>query len=252
MITNIRYVLLTAMRDWLFWVLFIGVLCASSIAGLLGSTAFIEEREMTITYAAGASRIMLMLGLIVFVCFHIRNAFDTKEIDVILSRPISRGNLVIAYFLGFVVVAIGLLLPIIAIIGLIGAPSSAGFGVWCLSLLLEATVVISLSLFSAFALRSAVTSVLGCMGLYVTFRMMIFFVMTAESPMFNDMKYIWLKYLLQLISAVAPRLDFFSKSEWLIYGMKESGELNLFILQAAIYVPILLVMSIMDFSRKQF
>lgn len=252
MLTNIRYVLLTAMRDWLFWVLFIGVLFASSVAGLLGSTAFIEEREMTITYAAGASRVMLMLGLIVFVCFHIRNAFDTKEIDVILSRPISRSNLVIAYFLGFFCVAIGLLVPIVSIIALVGAPNMAGFGFWSLSILLESSVVIALSLFSALALRSAVTSVLSCIGLYVTFRMMIFFVMTAESPMFTSMHYAWLKYALQFLSAVAPRLDFYTKSDWLIYGLKNAGEWHYFVIQTAIYVPILLVMSVMDFKRKQF
>ena len=252
MYTNIRYILLTAMRDWLFWVLFLGVLCASSIAGLLGSTAFIEAQEMTITYAAGSSRVMLMLGLIVFVCFHIRTAFDTKEIDVILSRPISRGNLVVAYWLGFMLVAVILLLPIIAIIGLIGAVSMKGFAFWAASLLMEAGIVVSLALFSAFALRSAVTSVLGCMGLYVVSRMMVFFVMTAENPMFNDIKYIWLRFLLQGISSVMPRLDFFGKSEWLVYGLKSSAEWHLFVLQAVIFVPLLLVASILDFRRKQF
>lgn len=252
MYTNIRYILLTAMRDWLFWVLLIGVLCAASIAGLLGSTAFLESQEMTITYAAGSSRVMLMLGLIVFVCFHVRQAFDTKEIDVILSRPIARGNLVIAYWLGFMLVAFFLLLPIVAIIGLIGAPNPAGFAFWALSLFMEASIVVSLALFSAFALRSAVTSVLGCMGLYVVSRMMVFFVMTAENPMFSNLKYIGLRFLLQGISAVVPRLDFFGKSEWLVYGLKLTAEWHLFVLQAVIFVPLLLIASILDFKRKQF
>ncbi len=252
MYTNIRYILLTAMRDWLFWVLLVGVLCAASIAGLLGSTAFLEAQEMTITYAAGSARVMLMLGLIVFVCFHIRTAFDTKEIDVILSRPISRGNLVIAYWLGFMLVAAILLLPIVVIIGLVGAPSMVGFICWTLSLFMEAGIVVSLALFSAFALRSAVTSVLGCMGLYVISRMMVFFVMTAENPMFNEFKYIWLRFLLQGISSVVPRLDFFGKSEWLVYGLKSATDWHLFVLQAVIFVPLLLVASILDFRRKQF
>lgn len=250
--TNIRYILLTAMRDWLFWVLAAGVLCAASVAGLLGSTAFIESQEMTITYAAGSARVMLMLGLIVFVCFHIRSAFDSKEIDVILSRPISRGNLVMAYWLGFMLVAVLLALPIIAVVGLIGAPNMQGFFFWCVSLVMEAGIVVSLALFSAFALRSAVTSVLGCMGLYVVSRMMVFFVMTAENPMFNSFKYIWLRFLLQGISSIVPRLDFFGKTEWLIYGLKSAQEWQLFILQAAIFVPLLLVASILDFLRKQF
>lgn len=250
--TNIRYILLTAMRDWFFWVLLIGMLSAASIAGLLGSTAFLESKEMTITYAASASRVMLMLGLIVFVCFHIRNAFDTKEIDVILSRPISRANLVVSYWMGFMLVAAILLLPIIAIVGLIGAPNVKGFGYWAVSLYLEAGIVVSLALFSAFALRSAVTSVLGCMGLYVVSRMMVFFVMTAENPMFNSLKYIWLRFLLQGISSVVPRLDFFGKSEWLVYGLKSHADFNLYFIQAVIFIPLLLVAAILDFRRKQF
>ena len=251
MMTNIRYILLTAMRDWLFWVLLVGVLGGASISGLLGSTAFLETKEMTVTYAAGSARVMLMLGLIVFVCFHIRSAFDTKEIDVILSRPISRANLVIAYWLGFMLVAAILLLPIIVVIGLIGAPNSGGFAMWSISLLLEAGIVVSLALFSAFALRSAVTSVLGCMGLYVVSRMMVFFVMTAENPMFSNAKYIGLRWLLQGISSFVPRLDFFGKSEWLIYGLKTATEWHVFAVQALIFVPLLITASILAFRRKQ-
>jgi ABC-type transport system involved in multi-copper enzyme maturation permease subunit len=108
MLTNIRYILLTALRDWLFTGLFAAILIATAISATMGSTAFIEEKEMTLAFASQSARLILMTGLIVFVCFHIRNAFDTKEIDVILSRPISRANLVIAYFLGFTVVAVGL------------------------------------------------------------------------------------------------------------------------------------------------
>ncbi len=250
--TNIRYIVLTAMRDWLFWVLLVGVLCAAAISGLLGGTALVETREMTITYASGSARVILMLGLIVFVCFHVRNAFETREIDVILSRPISRANLVIAYWLGFMLVAFILLLPIIIVIGLIGAPNTVGFIFWSLSLFMEAGIVVALALFSALAMRSAVTSVLGCMGLYVISRMMVFFVMTSEHPMFNSLKYIWLRFLISGISSVIPRLDFFGKSQWLIYGMKTAADWQLFIIQAVIFVPILLAACILDFRRKQF
>src|SRR5471030_2906314 len=106
MLTNIRYILITALRDWLFIGLLACVLCAAAISATLGNTAFLETQEMTITFAAGSARVILMVGLIVFVCFHIRSAFDTKEIDVIMSRPISRSNLVIAYWLGFAFVAL--------------------------------------------------------------------------------------------------------------------------------------------------
>jgi hypothetical protein len=252
MLTNIRYILITALRDWLFIGLLVGVLFAAMVSATLGSTAFLEEKEMTVTFAAGASRLILMVGLIVFVCFHIRNAFDTKEIDVILSRPISRSNLVLAYWLGFCVVSLILLIPVIAIIAILGVPSLAGFAGWALSLMLETFLVVGLALFSAFALKSAVTSVLACMGFYVVSRMMAFFVMTAQSGMFDEHKYLFLKYSLIGISAIVPRLDFFAKTEWLIYGFDTNRDWALFALQAAIFLPLLLLASIADFRRKQF
>jgi ABC-type transport system involved in multi-copper enzyme maturation permease subunit len=252
MLTNIRYILITALRDWLFLGLLVAVLFATGISATLGSTAFIEEREMTVTFASGAARLIVMIGLIVFVCFHIRNAFDTKEIDVILSRPISRTNLVIAYWLGFSFVAFLLTVPVVAIVAFIGTGNWPGFAGWSLSLLLESFMVVALALFSAFTLRSAVTSVIVCMGFYVLSRMMAFFVATSHSGMFQEHKYFVLKYSLILISTIMQRLDFFAHSEWLTYGFDTSQDWMLFIAQTLIYVPLLLVASIIDFKRKEF
>jgi len=214
MLTNVRYILITALRDWLFIALIAAVLCAAAISATLGSTAFLENQEMTLTFSAGSARVILMVGLIIFVCFHIRSAFDTKEIDVILSRPISRSNLVIAYWLGFAFVALLLVIPVVCLIALIGVPSWTGFFCWAGSLLLESFLVVALALFSAFTMRSAVTSVLACMGFYVTSRMMAFFVITAKSGIVTtNMKYVIMKYVLIGISTIVPRLDFFAKSQ---------------------------------------
>lgn len=252
MLTSIRYILLTAFRDRLFIGVLLGVVFAAAISATLGSTAFLEEKQMTLTYAAGSARLILAVGLIVFVCFHIRSAFETKEIDVMLSRPLSRASLVVAYWLGFTVVAFLLVLPVVGVIGVLGLLNIEGYAGWALSLMLEAALVVALALFSAFTLRSAVTSVLACMGFYVLSRMMAFFVITADSPSMGQMPYLLLKYTLKAISSVVPRLDFFAKTEWLVYGFNVSQEWFLFLMQAGIFIPLLLVATIMDFRRKQF
>jgi hypothetical protein len=252
MLTNLRYILITALRDWLFIGLLAGVLFATAISATLGGTAFLEERAMTLTFAAGSSRLILMVGLIVFVCFHIRQAFDTREIDVILSRPISRSNLVLAYWLGFSFVALLLALPIIGIITLLGPAGWLGLLSWASSLLLEAWLVVAVALFCAFTLKSAVTAVLASMGFYVLARMMAYFVFTVNAPMFMEMKYIALKYALIAISTVVPRLDFFAKSDWLSYGAPDVQSWLWCLLQAGIYVPLLLAAAMIDFRRKQF
>jgi len=252
-LSNIRYILITALRDWLFIGLLVGVLFATAISATLGNTAFLEEKEMTITFAAASARVILMVGMIVFVCFHIRHAFDTKEIDVIMSRPISRSNLVISYWLGFSFVAFLLTIPVVALIALIGADNWVGFVGWALSLLLETFLVVALALFSAFTLKSAVTSVMACMGFYVMSRMMAFFVVTSHSGMVGgDIKYTLMKYTLVAISTIVPRLDFFAKSQWLVYGFDTSQDWIVFVVQAAVFLPLLILASIADFRRKQF
>lgn len=252
MFTNIRYILLTALRDWLFVGLFVGILVAAGISAVLGGTAFLEEQEMTTTFAAGASRLMLMIGLIVFVCFHIRSAFDTREIDVILSRPISRTSLVIAYWLGFSLVSLLLTVPLAAILGFVGVINWASYFGWAVSLLLEATLVVALALFSAFTLRSAVASVLACMGFYVLSRMMEFFVITAENGVGHGIEYVVFHHILKIISVLVPRLDLFTKSEWLVYGFTTSQEWIICVAQTVVFVPLLLLATIADFRRKQF
>lgn len=252
MLTSVRYILITALRDWLFIGLLAGVLFATGISAVLGGTAFLEEQEMTLTFASGSARLILMVGLIVFVCFHIRSAFDTKEIDVILSRPISRSNLVIAYWLGFSFVAFLLVVPVVGIMGLIGISSLYGYVGWAFSLMLESALVIAMALFAAFAMRSAVTSVLACMGFYVLSRMMEFFVMTAQSGVVHGKGYEVLEYILSAIATVVPRLDLFSKSEWLVYGFDAARDWYVFIGQTSVYVPLLLFAAIADFRKKQF
>lgn len=252
--TNIRYILLTALRDWLFGGLLLGVIIATLISGAMGEMTLVEPEKLKITYASASSRLVLVIGLIVFVCFHVRNAFDSKEIDVFLSRPISRPNLVMSYWLGFSVVACLLLIPTVILLYFFGALSVSGFLLWAGSFLLEIWLIVAVALFCAFTLRSAVTAVMASLGFYVLSRMMGFFLATAHSSLlFRSAKLNEISRLsMEILATVVPRLDFFAKSGWLVYGPGETLELWRFGLQAVIFIPLLLVAAIIDFRRKQF
>ena len=67
--TTIRYVMLTAIRDRLFVGLIAGIVGAALIAGVLGHTAFLEQTEMALVFAAGAARMMLAVGLLCLALF---------------------------------------------------------------------------------------------------------------------------------------------------------------------------------------
>jgi len=252
--TNIRYVLLTAMRDRLFFGLLVGILAAAYISSVLGSTAMLETEQMTLTFSAASARVIIMVGLIVFIGFHMRNAFDAREIDVLLSRPISRTTLVLSYWLGFISVATLLVLPTIAMIYVVGVLNTTGYLLWSLSLVLESWLLVSVALFASLTIRSGVGTVLASLAIYTISRMMGFFVATTKTGVLFETQEVTMgaKYLMTAISTVVPRLDFFAKSHWLIYGAKSYEDLTLFLLQALVFIPLLLAASVIDFKRKQF
>ena len=254
MFSNIRYVLLTAIRDRLFIGLLLGILAAAYISGVLGSTAMLEPEQMTLAFTAASSRVIIMIGIIVFIGFHMRNAFDAREIDVLLSRPISRTSLVLSYWVGFSVVATLLVLPTIILIALLGTLNHTGFMLWSVSLLLESWLVVSVALFASLTIKSGVGTVLASLAIYTLSRMMGFFLATTSTGgLFKETSInIGTKWLMEGVASIVPRLDFYAKSNWLIYGAKSYEDLYLFLIQSAIFIPLLIIASVMDFKRKQF
>ncbi len=252
--SNIRYVLLTATRDRLFFGLLIGVLVAAYISSVLGSTAMLEPAQMTLSFTAASARVIIMVGLIVFIGFHMRSAFDTKEIDVLLSRPISRASLVLSYWLGFAAVAVLLVVPTVILVFLLDVLNTTGYFLWALSLMLESLLVVSIALFASLTIRSGVGTVLASLAIYTLSRMMGFFVSTTKSGILfqtEEANFISV-WTMKIISIVVPRLDFFAKSNWLIYGAKSYDDLVLFLIQGGVFIPLLLAASVIDFKRKQF
>jgi ABC-type transport system involved in multi-copper enzyme maturation permease subunit len=254
MLSNIRYVLLTATRDRLFFGLLIGVLAAAYISSVLGSTAMLEPEQMTLSFTAASARVIIMIGIIVFIGFHMRTAFDAKEIDVLLSRPISRTTLVLSYWLGFAAVATCLVVPTVIMLYFVKVLNMTGYFLWALSLLLESWLVVSIALFAALTIRSGVGTVLASLAIYALSRMMGFFISTTKSGILfsHEEANIVSVWLMKIISTVVPRLDFFAKSNWLIYGAKSYDDLTLFLLQGGVFIPLLIVAAVIDFKRKQF
>lgn len=254
MLSNIRYVLLTAMRDRLFFGLLVGILAAAYISSVLGSTAMLEPEQMTLSFSAASARVIIMIGIIVFIGFHMRNAFDAREIDVLLSRPISRSTLVLSYWMGFSVVATLLVIPTIVMIYVIGTLNHNGAMLWSLSLILESWLVVSIALFASLTMKSGVGTVLSSLAIYALSRMMGFFVATTKTGVLFETAEVNLgaTWIMKIISIVVPRLDFFAKSNWLIYGAKSYEDLWLVLIQAAVFIPLLIAASVIDFKRKQF
>lgn len=253
--TIIRYTLLTASRDWLFLGLCSLIIMAYGFSAFVGYTALVEQSQMSLAYFAGSSRIILIVGLSVFVCFHVRRAFDNREVESILSKPISRTTFVVSYWMGFSILALLSIIPIILIIYFLHQADLNGLIYWSVSLVLEAALVIAFALLASLIMRSAVSSVMAAFAFYLISRLMGFFTIAIDNPqslMGSGNVGMALEFILKIISSILPRLDMFAKSQWLIYGIEGQADLWVFPAQSLVYIALLLAVAVFDFKRKQF
>ncbi len=255
MLPILRYTLLTARRDWLFIGLIAMLLMAYGLSVFMGSTALVEAPQTTLTYFAGTSRIILITGLILFVCFNIRRSFENREIESILSKPLSRTQFIMGYWLGFFILSALAILPLMLLMALMLQPDVSGLLLWGGSLMLEAAIIVAFALLSALILRSAVSAVMGCASFYLISRLMGFFIAAINSPtslIGNGIGGQVTEGILQTISIIIPRLDQYAQSKWLIYGIMSQENLWVFPVQSLVFIPLVLLMAIFDLKRKQF
>src|SRR5580693_8449522 len=131
---TIRFVVITALRDRLFVSLLSLLAVVFAVSLYIGGGAVFEKSEMVLSFAGGAARAALVLGLTVFVAFRVERIYDTREIEAILARSISRASFVISYWAGLAVVALLLALPVIVFVAVFHL-SFVGVVWWCASLL---------------------------------------------------------------------------------------------------------------------
>ena len=250
----LKYILLTAIRDRLYVGLFIILLAAFGISSVVGGTALSEQAQATTVYVAGSSRMIFAIGMILFVCFYVRKTFENREVEFVLSKSISRHSFIVAYLLGFILVALLIIVPLVILLFFMKV-NLIGLSYWTVSLLLESLIIITFSLLASLILRSAVSAVMASLGFYILSRMMGFFVLTIQIPKatadFANLDR-FLKAILKIISIVFPRLDLYGKSDWLIYGVVNFSDIYIILGQSLIYIPLMIFMAFYDFNRKQF
>lgn len=248
----IQYVLLGAVRDKLVQSMFAVLAVCVSLSIFFGSSSLIEKQHFTVVFASGALRLSSILGLILFVVFFIRRSFENKDVEFILSRPVSRLQLISAYSVSFSI--IGLFLGLICgflVIALAPDLLSQGHYLWILSICAENIIMVNVALFFAMVLTSSAAGAMAAFGFYILARMMgqILGIIDANLAGKNIEL---LEYLMQGISVFMPRLDLLGQTSWLIYEMDGTIGAGFIILQSVVFIALILSACLIDISRRQF
>ena len=252
--TTLKYLFLTAIRDRLFVSMMVALGLAALACSFLGDKTVVEENETAAALIGFASRLIVIGGLVLFVSVHVRRTFENREILLLLSRPMSRLGVVLAYWASFSAIALLIVLPAAALVWLVGQPGLAGLALWAASLALEAMLMVAFALFFSLTIGSVVASAAGALGFYILARGIGVFTAIATGEFRNATTGFdqGVNQAIGYVAWVVPRLDLFGQSSWLVHGAPEPAMIALIGAQAVIYTALIVTAAAFDFERKRF
>src|SRR5690606_24094739 len=192
--------------------------CSSDLL-FLGGAATMEQEPYTLAMAGTVLRLVVVAGLVVFISFFLRRAFDSREIDYLLATPLTRHGLLFSFSTAFAAVAAGLALAVTIVIAAMAREITPGLVIWGASTLVEFMITAMMALFFSAVLQSATISALCAFGFYTLSRLMGMMIGIVEAKgafpgPIGDL----MGGLVAFISVAVPRFDLLAQSAWIVYG----------------------------------
>jgi hypothetical protein len=252
------YFLRILRRDYVFLGLFMSLGAVIGVSRLLGGLSIDEVEQMRIVYSLGGIRLVMWAGTVVMIAFFVRNLYQTKEVDILLSLPISRAKFVLGLYLSFAIVAC--LLVFLALSAVYAVyfhkVDLPGLTLYGLGLAGELLILIAISLLFALFISSTFIVVFLSGGAYFVSKSFGYFVSLIEIKAFNVQNFTANgidtagDLLVFALSSFFPRLDLFSYSKWAIYGVSDWLILDVIAVQTLIYTVFILSVAIFDFKKR--
>lgn len=248
----VTYVLTAALRDKLLISLLVLLALGASLSVFMGSAAVVEQDRFAVVFAGGGLRLASVLGLVLFVVFFVRRSFENKDIEFLLSRPISRIQLLLSFSAAFSL--LGLLMGVaIGIVLYILGPHLFGQGhlLWVASLMIENMIMVNAALFFSMFLSSAASAAMVTLTFYALARMMgqILGIIDAGARLFEFGP---MSVAIEMISAVTPRLDLMAQTSWLVYGAGDEIGFGYVIVQGLVFSALIVLASLLDLVFRKF
>lgn len=266
----IRYVLTAALRDRIAVTFFTMIVLSGSLAAFLGGASVAEPDAFAMVFGAGGLRILGATGVVLFCAFYIRRSFEHKEVEFLLSRPISRMAFLFSHAVSFIIIACIAAFSVSLAVAMLGKPELSGLVVWGYSIAVEYAIMAVMAFFFSMVLSSAAGAALAALGFYVLCRLIGTLLGIAHAPADSKI-FLALNKVMELISILVPRLDLMGQTSWLVYGFEGAGPVSVagepglfasafthvgmtaFIgLQGAVFIGLVLVATAYDFTRRQF
>lgn len=250
----INYIMRSALRSHTLRAAYILLLCSLIMCVLLGQMMLIEQSQFAVVFFANIARFLLNFGLVVFITLNIYRIYNSKELEMILSKNVSRGRFILSYYLSIMLLNVCMVLPILVVLQMmqifVGVSINLpGLLVWTASLFIETVTISTFTLLMALLIRSSIFCLLYSGLFYIVCRIYGVFVSAIQSDLSDFAE------TLRYIGIIFPRLDVLIQSEWLLYGMPPSQSLAvphlMVIANCLICAAFLLFITVVEFRKRE-
>lgn len=251
LLTITRYTFLEALRNRLFVLTLIGLLCLFGIAEFTGELAITETRQIQAVLVAGMLRWFLVITCSLFVITSLVREMNDKGFEMIMSLPMSRSSYYFGKYCGFMLLGLVIML-LAAPLLLLYSSSAMDLAGWLLSLFCELAIVTAVSMLCQFTFSNITVAFMATLSFYLLARAMTAIQLLSASPILesNDISQRFMNGLVDALAWLLPDLDAFTRSDWLIYGRQEDS-LGFVIIQTVIYLVLLFAAGLFDLYRKE-
>ena len=246
-----RYTFLEAVRNRLFSLVIVGLLCILGLTEFIGELAITETSMIQAAVTASVLRLFIVSLVSLFVVTSMVRDFNDKGIEQLLSLSLTRAGFYFGKAAGFMALAV-IMSAAAGLILLLYSPPSTVL-IWFVSLLCECLLVIPLSMLCLFTFSGITTAFTAAVAFYLLSRSMYVILLISQSPILDTRTYSqqFMNFLLEGIAYLTPDLNLFTRSEWLEYGAG-AAVLGPVLTQTVIYLALLVAAGLFDLYRKEF
>jgi len=250
--TIARYTFIEAIKNRLFVLMVIGLICIFGLTQFIGELAITETQQVQGSLIGLTMRLYAVFIVSLFIITSMIREFNDKTLEVIIALPIPRYFYFSGKLLGFsflsVIAAFILSLP------LLFYSEFPQVLLWNVSLICELFIINVLCLFCLFTLGHITTAFSAVIAFYILSRCITTIQLISSSPILEATtpSQEFINLLIKMIAFVLPELDYFTQTQWLVYN---TGSLNDFLIVAAqtiIYTILLSSAALFDLYRKNF
>jgi len=244
-----RYTVLEALRSRLLWLFVLAACAALGLSGFLQQLALTESRAVQAALLAAVLRLASVFLLVTFIVTSMTREAADKGTELLLALPMPRASYLLGKLGGYAALATVPALLFGALTALF-APAAQS-ALWAISLLGELWIAAAFSLLCAASLQHALPALAASTGFYVLARSVGGLQLLAHSPGSGPS---WPRQAMASaidgLAMLLPRLDNFTRTEWLLYATGDWHALGMVAAQTLIYVALLTACALCDFYRR--